>query len=723
MIVQPTVLNGIVLDVSGAAVPLATLVVARGGQVLQTAEADALGRFSLSVAEAGPVEMRVAADGFSPLEIRVEVTRDASPLRLVLQPAGLTEAVTVTAARGTDPLAGASSTTVVSGAELLASPWGTIDDALRQTPGFSLFRRSSSRVANPTTQGVTLRGLAGSGASRTIVLWDGQPLNDAFGSWVYWNRVPLAAVERVEVMRGAAGDLYGEDALGGVIQVVSLDARAPRVRALADRATQDTTRMSGFAGGSVRRWSATAAGEWYRTGGAFVVAAADRGPVDVEATSEYRTLDMSLGRSFEAWRVLGRLSTSSEVRGNGTRLQQNDTNWRLWSGRAGGALAGGAWEARLGAGSQGYFQTFSAIASGRATERLTSDQRIPTRFRQGAVQWAWAWRAAAFIVGGEGRWTSAAPLERRYGPTGALTETTVTGGTETGGALFGRLSIAAASRLTLSIGTRADWWHVSPRERSLPDQSAVSVSPKATVTWRAAESWSMTASAYRASRSPSLNELFRGFRAGNVVTLPNAALKPERHAGVEGGALWHRGAASARVVAYWSTLGDGVTNVTLSTTPSQVTRQRQNTDTLRAAGVEAEVDWRPRPWLRLSSTAVLSRARFHSTPAQPALEGGTVPQSPSRQFAGALMLVDRRAGTLSAQVRHVGRQFDDDLNELVLDAYTLVGLSATRELTARLQATLTVENLFDRTYDFARTPVRSTGWPRSVRIGLRWLGP
>jgi outer membrane receptor protein involved in Fe transport len=421
--------------------------------------------------------------------------------------------------------------------------------------------------------------------------------------------------------------------------------------------------------------------------------------------------------------VRARVSSASEVRGNGTRVQANDTNWRLWSASAGGTLGGGAWQARLGAGSQGYFQTFSAIGAGRATERITSDQRVPARFRQGAVQWAGAWRAAALLVGGEGRWTRAAPVEQRFGTSGAVTETTTTGGIETGGAAFARLSASPVSRATFSLGVRGDWWHVAPRQAALPAQSSFSLSPKASFAWRATDAWSLTASAYRASRSPSLNELYRGFRAGNVVTLPNPALEPERHTGVEGGALWRRAAASARVIAYWSTLTNGVTNVTLATTPSQVTRQRQNADALRASGVEAEADWKLRPWVRLNAAIALSRARFHSTPAQPALEGRTVPQSPSRQLAAGVLLHGRRAGTWSLQVRHVGRQFDDDLNELPLESFTLVGLSATRELARGLQATLSVENVFDATVDVGRTLVRSIGWPRSVRVGVRWLVP
>ena len=69
-----------------------------------------------------------------------------------------------------------------------------LDDRLRDIPGFSLFKRSSSVVANPTTQGVSLRGIGSSGASRTLMLWDGVPANDPFGGWVYWSQIGRAHV-------------------------------------------------------------------------------------------------------------------------------------------------------------------------------------------------------------------------------------------------------------------------------------------------------------------------------------------------------------------------------------------------------------------------------------------------------------------------------------------------------------------------------------------------
>ena len=96
-------------------------------------------------------------------------------------------------------------------------------------PGFSLFRRTSSSVANPTTQGVTLRGMSASGASRTLVVSDDMPLNDPFGGWVYWDRVPLTALQRVDVLRGASGDIHGNDALGGVIRLTTRTSRGAEV--------------------------------------------------------------------------------------------------------------------------------------------------------------------------------------------------------------------------------------------------------------------------------------------------------------------------------------------------------------------------------------------------------------------------------------------------------------------------------------------------------------
>jgi outer membrane receptor protein involved in Fe transport len=74
-------------------------------------------------------------------------------------------------------------------------------------------------------------------------------------------------------------------------------------------------------------------------------------------------------------------------------------------------------------------------------------------------------------------------------------------------------------------------------------------------------------------------------------------------------------------------------------------------------------------------------------------------------------------------VRLAGAQFEDDLNELLLRSYTQVDASATRTLGRGVQAFVGVENLFDVEYDVGRTPVRTIGWPRTVRAGVRIFVP
>ena len=110
--------------------------------------------------------------------------------------------------------------------EIRNSPAVVADDVLRQIPTFSLFRRTSSLSSHPTTQGVSLRGIGPSGVSRTLVLVDGAPFNDPFGGWVYWTRVPLESLDRIEVVDGSSSSLCGNYAMGGVINIVT--SRAAR---------------------------------------------------------------------------------------------------------------------------------------------------------------------------------------------------------------------------------------------------------------------------------------------------------------------------------------------------------------------------------------------------------------------------------------------------------------------------------------------------------------
>ena len=124
------------------------------------------------------------------------------------------------------------------------SPGTNLDDRLREVPGFSLFRSSSSLVANPTTQGISLRGIGSSGASRTLVLWDGIPANDPFGGWIYWTQFVPLEVSRAEISRGAATSVFGDNAMSGAIGMFSRPAAKLNLFAEYDTGNEHTHDLS-----------------------------------------------------------------------------------------------------------------------------------------------------------------------------------------------------------------------------------------------------------------------------------------------------------------------------------------------------------------------------------------------------------------------------------------------------------------------------------------------
>src|SRR5690606_23612989 len=110
--------------------------------------------------------------------------------------------------------------TVLERDELDRSPQQLADELVRTLPSVGTFRRSSSLIADPTSQGVNLRGVGPSAVSRGLVLRDNVPVNDPFGGWIYWRAISPLSIERVEVAPSGASALFGDFALGGVVQVL-----------------------------------------------------------------------------------------------------------------------------------------------------------------------------------------------------------------------------------------------------------------------------------------------------------------------------------------------------------------------------------------------------------------------------------------------------------------------------------------------------------------------
>lgn len=568
-----------------------------------------------------------------------------------------------------------------------------LDDRLRLVPGFSLFRRTSSLVANPTTQGVSLRGIGSTGASRSLVLWDGVPVNSPFGGWVYWNRIAPEEVEEVEVSRGATTAVFGDKAMGGAIALMSW---APRRMALAgiEGGNLGQAGVRGAAGVPLgSRWAGTARVRLFEMDGYYLAPGAYRGPVDTKANSRFAAGQARADYTGSRDRLYLRLDALAEERENGTALQRNSTGagtlamqyQRETGSRSAVAVTG--YHAR-----EEYRASFSSIGAGRLTERLTSLQSVPSE----------ATGVSGIARGGfaRGSWTAGGDFQRVEGysretlfPAGSR----VGGGTQTQGGFFSQGDVGIG-RARLYGGLRG---HQTGSAMFWSPSGGASVG---------FENVRLRASAYRAFRAPTLNELFREFRAGNAVTLANPLLKAETLSAVEAGADATWGRRTLRVTAFRNSLGDLITNVTLSSTAALITRQRRNAGAALNRGVE--MGWRERwgAW-SLEGAWLLADSRFAT--------GERVPQIPRNQ--GSATAAWSHGGTLVAGgLRASSLQFEDDRNQFALPGFAVWHVTGRQRLKAGVAIDFAMENAWNREVlaGFSPTPLLAS--PRLARAGLSW---
>jgi outer membrane receptor protein involved in Fe transport len=700
-------IEGRVVDPSGAGVPGAVVRIMSidraGAQVISAPD----GTFRLQGVSTGSVVLMVGAPGFA--DARHIVDRDQSDITIVLSPRGITENVTVSANPANLRLTTPASATVLDHEMLATAPAWTLDDQLRSLPGFSLFRRSSSRVANPTTQGVTLRGLAASGASRALVLADGIPLNDPFGGWVYWDRLPAASIDRVEVARGGSSDLHGTDALGGAIRVDTSDSQLARV--WVEGGSDKTGRVSTYAGQTVRSWQLFGAAEAFTTDGFVIVAPESRGPIDVPAFSEHVSGFGGVRTAIRPARVELRGSYFDEDRGNGTPYQINATIIRQFSALTSGEGLGGAWLARGFGQSQDYDQTFSAVAIDRSFERPVNLQHVDTQAFGAGFEWLRGGARHGWLVNANYRLVDSDLLE---GPP-AIGPVPLADVRQQVGGVVVQASFAPSDRWTIGAGVRGEVWQSESRDGSTVSRVG-GVFPRASAAWRASDSVSLRAAVTNAYRTPTINELFRPFAAGGTLTQPNPALVPEDAVGFEGAALVRRGRAAARLTGFWTRLDDAIVNVTLESTPTTILRQRQNAGRIRAAGIEFEADLRLKGYLSITGAAAFIDSVFTEGAG---LDGLRVPQVPKWQ-ASAGLTASRASLSGSIDWRFIGQQYDDDRNQFSLDDSNMINGRVGWRVRRAIEVFAALENAFDEEQDVGRTPIRTIGLPRTARVGVRW---
>ena len=663
------------------------------------------------------------------------------------------ERVVVEANRLPDPESAAPfSTHVVDAEELRRAPQLRLDDILRaQVPGFSLFRRSSSRTANPTTQGVTLRNFGPSGAGRTLVLLDGIPLNDPFAGYVLWSQVPPASIDSVLVSPGGGAGLFGNAALAGTIFLVSKPLNATSASVEGSIGNDDTYEASLEATIVQRPVAAAVFAEWFSTGGYPVIAPDQRGPVDEHATSDSNLVDL-----HAEWQISDNTSLRlqgrrfEDDRGNGTALTQNSTTGHDISAVLTHKFPAQRGELQVSAYGQGrrFRSTFSSVNAARTVETPALDQfNVPADAAGGSAVWSMIASEHRIVLGGDARWMEGKTNERFLWNGTTFRRLREAGGAQVFAGLFAEDTWSLSSNTTIVGGFRFDHWELfdgfrKETERAtgsiltnsrFADRTGDELNGRLGLRVKPTDALALRGAVYTGFRVPTLNELYRPFRVGNDITEANAALKPEHLLGGEVAVEW-QASQTFRLsgTGFLNRLEDAVSNVTIGVGPGTfnpggfipaggVLRQRRNVDLVVAPGFEATSEWQLIPALSLRGGYLFTHPTIERA-AEPALRGKLLAQTPEHVFTGGVEWKPTAQWLVSAQVRYSDRQFEDDQNSRVLAPFTTVDVALRYDFSARGSAAIRVENLLDTEIETGKSAdgLISIGPPRQVSLQVRW---
>ena len=612
--------------------------------------------------------------------------------------------------------------------KVVSSASGRIEDVLGSVAGFQQFRRSDSRSSNPSAQGVTLRALGGNATSRALVLLDGVPLSDPFFGYIPFSAVAPERLDSIRVTRGGGSGPFGSGALAGTVELESSDAATLGLvsgQALVNN--RGETELSATLAPQLGDGYAVLGGRWDRGKGFFTTPDDQRVPATARA-------------EFDSWsanaRLVQPLGDNLEVQLRGLAFEDHRTlrfegadsssEGQDISARV---ISRGPWQVDALAYAQ--WRNFTNIVVSSSNFTKTLDQRdTPSTGLGGKLEVRPPVGGGHTLrLGTDFRRSEGDLAEDRFMASGAGNGSRFAGGANTDLGLFAEDDWELGP-LTLTGGVRADRWTIRDGyHRNLdaagnilddsiyPNRSGWDFSWRGGAVGELTEEVRLRLAGYSGLRLPTLNELYRPFVVFPVTTHANAELKNERLEGFEAGIDWRPiPGASLSLTAFDNKVKNAVANVTLENGD----RQRRNIDAIKAKGLEiaGALDLGA---FGVDGTLAYTDAEQRASGLAAEIAGFRPAQTPKWAASATLSYRPADNTVFAATLRHVGVQFEDDLESEVLPSATTVDLFAQLPLMGALSFVGRVENLFDKDI-ITRNQGGSMdlGTPLTVWGGLRY---
>jgi vitamin B12 transporter len=601
------------------------------------------------------------------------------------------EAIVVTASRTPTPIASVGqSISVIESQDIARLQTVTVADALRLVPGLSFAR-------NGPVGSVTSVFIRGADSDQTVALIDGVKINDPSspGGGFDFGPLLLGTVERIEVLKGSHSVIWGSQAIGGVVHLITAEPREDwRANAQAQGGFRNTWQIAGNASGRLGPVGASLGASWFRTDGfsAFseVRGGAERDGHENLALNARLTVEVTSSLSLD----LRGFFVDAKIDIDGFPPPAfafadtpEKTRSKQFVGYAGANLA--LFEGRL---HNRFAYTHTVIdrenENPAGTPRITFDGLGRNeRFEyQGVAEGGWL--SAVFGYEHE---TTRFRTQSFGGPIGRARATL--------DSAYVQLTARPLEGLALTGGLRHDEHDVFGGKTTLAASGAFSPNAGQTV---------VRASFGQGFKVPSLFQLFSDFG--------NERLIPEESDSVDAGVTQRLFDGSAELSATWfrRLTKNQIDFVSCFGNPSPICIDRpfgtyDNVRRTRAEGVELGLLLRPADWLEARAGYLFLDARNRATGRELARRPRDIV---SAQVDGVLPFGLRLGATIFVS----GRSFDNVANTNRLPGYVLVDLRAALPVNERMELFGRVENLFDDNYE---TVFQYGSQPRAAYGGLR----
>lgn len=623
-----------------------------------------------------------------------------------------------------------------------------IEQRLSSIPGLQQFRRSDARSANPTSQGVTLRGLGGNASSRALLFLDDVPQADPFGGWVSWPSYDALNLASIRVRKGGGQASAGPGALAGVIEFDSLQAR-DEVGGSLSYGSRNSVEARGYFLDDLKDGSISASASYARGDGFIPIIRSQRGAADGSARYQQGSAALRMeGYLNDHLQLQANMRAFTDNRDRGVAFSDNHNGGVDASLRLVKRSGDWRWSATGYVQLREFSSQFGAVSADRSTVTPTLDQfatpstglglRFEVRPPVG--------EKTELRLGGEWRRTDGVTKEKFTFVAGLPTRLRTAGGQADSYGGFAELSVVPTEDVTLSFGGRLDRWQIADgfrREVNIGggirsddrfvERQGTEWTGRAGFGWDGGDGLSLKGSAYRAWRLPTLNELYRPFRVGADATAANESLKPERINGAEATFAFYNGTLDGKITAFYNRLDNAIANVTLGQGPGSFPgvgfvaaggtyRQRQNLDAIVSKGVEIDAGVSVTDDLEFRFGYAFVDAEVRASGVSAPLNGLRPAQVP-RHFATVSFNYGRESGfSVDGKIRYLGRQYEDDANSRTLDDAFTADLSLGYALTEKLHAEVRAENLFGARVEAAisSTGILERANPRTIWFGVLW---